>query len=109
VTGRLLVAGDAVEIRVTDRGVGIDPKDHQIIFQEFRQAEGSHGERPQGTGLGLALVRRFVELHGGTIHVESELGRGSTFVLIFPRIQTGADTRMLADEGSLREDAVGKA
>ena len=73
----------AVEIRVTDRGIGIDAKDHELIFQEFRQAHGSRG-RPEGTGLGLALVKRFVEMHSGTIAVESERGRGSTFIVILP-------------------------
>jgi signal transduction histidine kinase/ligand-binding sensor domain-containing protein len=97
---------DVVEMRVTDEGVGIDPKDHQLIFQEFRQAEGSRGERPQGTGLGLALVRRFVELHRGTIRVESALGRGSTFILQFPRTQS---SKGKVDEETFREeDAVGK-
>ncbi len=78
---------ESVEIRVTDQGTGIDPKDHQLIFQEFRQAQGSHGQRPQGTGLGLALVKRFVELHRGTVRLESRPGSGSTFILLFPRFQ----------------------
>jgi signal transduction histidine kinase len=81
-----------VEIRVVDQGAGIDPKDHQLIFQEFRQARGSQGQRPQGTGLGLALVKRFVELHRGTISLESRPGSGSTFILVFPRF-----THRLAD------------
>jgi signal transduction histidine kinase len=85
--GESPIEGNAVEIRVIDHGVGIDPKDHQLIFQEFRQAKGSLGQRPQGTGLGLALVKRFVELHGGTIRVESALGKGSTFILVFPLTQ----------------------
>jgi len=55
-----------------------------LIFQEFRQARGIHGERPHGTGLGLALVKRFVELHHGTVRVESEMGRGSTFIVVWP-------------------------
>jgi signal transduction histidine kinase/ligand-binding sensor domain-containing protein len=75
---------DAVEIRVEDQGIGIDSKDHQLIFQEFRQAHGSKGERPQGTGLGLALVKRFVEMHNGTIRVESVQGQGSTFIVVLP-------------------------
>jgi signal transduction histidine kinase len=79
-----LSGDDAVEICVRDQGVGIDPKDHQLIFQEFRQAHGSKGERPQGTGLGLALVKRFVEMHNGTIRVESAHGQGSTFVVVLP-------------------------
>lgn len=76
---------DAVEVCVKDQGIGIDPKDHQLIFQEFRQAHGSKGERPQGTGLGLALVKRFVEMHKGTIRVESGDGQGSTFIVVLPR------------------------
>jgi signal transduction histidine kinase len=98
VTARSLEAPDSplgeesVEIRVVDQGAGIDPKDHQLIFQEFRQARGSQGQRPQGTGLGLALVKRFVELHRGTISLESRPGSGSTFILVFPRF-----THRLAD------------
>ncbi|HET7436966.1 MAG TPA: two-component regulator propeller domain-containing protein [Thermoanaerobaculia bacterium] len=83
----------SVEIRVIDRGVGIDPKDHQMIFQEFRQAEGAAGNRPQGTGLGLALVRRFVDLHRGAIRVESEPGAGSTFTVTLPMRQSGSGER----------------
>jgi signal transduction histidine kinase len=74
----------AVEVQVSDRGIGIDPKDQQIIFEEFRQA--GRGKR-QGTGLGLALVKRFVELHGGSIRVESEPGMGSTFTFVLPRLR----------------------
>ena len=74
----------SIEVQVRDRGIGIDPADQQIIFEEFRQATGG---RRQGTGLGLALVKRFVELHRGTIRVESEPGRGSTFFLTLPRVQ----------------------
>ena len=76
--------GAGVEIRVVDRGVGIHPGSHQVIFQEFRQAHEPGSRRPEGTGLGLALVRRFVEMHGGSIRVESELGNGSTFVVVLP-------------------------
>jgi signal transduction histidine kinase len=65
--------------------VGIDPKDHDLIFQEFRQAQGAKGGRPQGTGLGLALVKRFVGMHNGTIRVESGLGLGSQFTVVLPR------------------------
>ncbi len=89
VSARHLRPGDgshgSIEIVVSDQGVGIDPKDHELIFQEFRQASGSKGERPQGTGLGLALVKRFVGVHSGTIRVESELGLGSTFSVVLPR------------------------
>jgi signal transduction histidine kinase len=110
VTGRHLPAAvsplgeDAVEIRVSDEGIGIDPKDHELIFQEFRQAEGSRGERPHGTGLGLSLVKRFVELHRGTIRLESARGKGSTFIVIFPSRQGHVAMR----EDAVREDPVGK-
>jgi len=74
----------AIEIRVVDHGIGIDPRDHQLIFQEFRQVHESGTKRPEGTGLGLALVRRFVEMHGGTIRVESTPGEGATFIIVLP-------------------------
>ena len=78
------IGENAVEIRVIDHGIGIDPSEHQLIFQEFRQAMGTQGQRPEGTGLGLALVKRFVEMHHGTVRVESAKGEGSTFVVVLP-------------------------
>jgi signal transduction histidine kinase len=86
---------------VKDQGIGIDPKDHQLIFEEFRQAPGSRGERPQGTGLGLALVKRFVQMHRGTVRVESELGFGSTFIVILPHRYRRAEEES-PREGSVR-------
>jgi signal transduction histidine kinase len=74
---------DAVEIAVSDTGVGIAPEDQAAIFEEFRQV-GSDERRREGTGLGLALARKFVELHGGRIRVESAVGHGSTFTFILP-------------------------
>jgi len=99
------IGEEAVEIRVIDQGVGIDPKDHELIFQEFRQAEGSRGERPHGTGLGLSLVKRFVELHRGTIRVESALGKGSTFIVVFPLRQQRTAT---ATTSQVPQDPAGK-
>jgi signal transduction histidine kinase/ligand-binding sensor domain-containing protein len=94
----------SIEICVIDQGMGIDPKDHELIFQEFRQAHGAKGERPQGTGLGLALVKRFVEMHNGTIRLQSEPGLGSTFIVILPRKYQ----RMNAADQTPRRDVVGK-
>jgi signal transduction histidine kinase len=73
-----------VEIAVTDTGIGIAPEDQAAIFEEFRQVGTDVVRKREGTGLGLALTRRFVELHGGAIRVESELGKGSTFTFTLP-------------------------
>jgi two-component system, NtrC family, sensor kinase len=76
------VNGEA-RVAVTDTGPGIAAKDHERIFEEFQQTTAGIEQR-EGTGLGLALSKRLVELHGGRIWVESELGRGSTFVFTLP-------------------------
>ena len=81
------VAGSG-EIAVSDTGVGIAPEDQEAIFEEFRQV-GTADKKVEGTGLGLALSRKFVELHGGRIWVESQVGVGSTFTFSMP-IRTGA-------------------
>ena len=73
----------AVEVSVIDTGVGIAPEDHEAVFEEFRQV-GESAAKQEGTGLGLALCRKFVELHGGKIWVKSELGKGSTFTFAIP-------------------------
>jgi signal transduction histidine kinase len=77
----------AVRVAVTDTGPGIPSADQERIFEEFQQARAADGERPEGTGLGLALTRSLVELHGGRIWVESEPGRGSTFAFTLPAEQ----------------------
>jgi signal transduction histidine kinase len=71
------------EIAVTDTGVGIAPEDQEAIFEEFRQV-GTADKKVEGTGLGLALSRKFIELHGGRIWVKSEVGQGSTFTFTLP-------------------------
>jgi signal transduction histidine kinase len=76
-------ANGEVRVSVADTGPGIAPEDHERIFEEFQQTE-SGGVQHEGTGLGLALSKRFVELHGGRIWLESELGRGSTFTFTLP-------------------------
>ncbi|HEX2543495.1 MAG TPA: ATP-binding protein [Ramlibacter sp.] len=78
-------AGDTLEIAVADTGVGIKPEDRELVFEEFRQASGNHLAKVEGTGLGLALTRKLVELHGGSIELHSEVGRGSTFVVRLPQ------------------------
>jgi signal transduction histidine kinase/CheY-like chemotaxis protein len=73
-----------VQIAVWDTGVGIDPEDQGRIFEEFQQVADPLSGKSEGTGLGLALARKFVELHGGTIWVESHPGQGSTFTCTMP-------------------------
>jgi len=73
----------AVEVSVSDTGVGIAPEDLEAVFEEFRQV-GASAAKQEGTGLGLALSRKFIELHGGTIRVASEVGAGSTFTFRLP-------------------------
>jgi signal transduction histidine kinase len=70
-------------VEVGDTGPGVAPEDHERIFQEFQQA-GSDTGKPQGTGLGLALAKKFVEMHGGRIWLESEVGKGSRFFFTLP-------------------------
>jgi signal transduction histidine kinase len=73
-----------VEVMVADSGIGIDPQHHELIFREFAQVDASRARIHHGTGLGLAIARQFVELHGGSIRVESELGAGSRFYFTLP-------------------------
>jgi len=74
----------AVEIVVRDTGVGIAESDQALIFEKFRQVHGIDGLAREGTGLGLALARQYVQMHGGTIRVESAPGAGSTFTVTLP-------------------------
>jgi signal transduction histidine kinase len=80
---RAVPRGGTVEVSVTDTGVGIAPEDQEAVFEEFRQV-GASDKKAEGTGLGLALSRKFIELHGGKIHVTSQVGVGSTFTFTLP-------------------------
>ena len=73
-----------IKISVRDEGIGIDPKNHEAIFEEFRQVDGTARRQFGGTGLGLALVKKFVELQGGWVSVESAPGKGSIFSFTLP-------------------------
>jgi PAS domain S-box-containing protein len=75
-------------ISVEDTGVGIKPEDMDKLFKEFSQIESAYSKTHEGTGLGLALTKRLVELHGGRIWVESEFGKGSKFSFVIPLTQT---------------------
>jgi signal transduction histidine kinase len=73
-----------VEISVSDTGIGIASEDQEAIFEAFRQVGADYARKREGTGLGLALVKRLVELHGGDMWVKSEVGKGSTFTFTLP-------------------------
>jgi signal transduction histidine kinase len=78
-----LIEQSLVEVSVNDTGVGIAPEDQEAVFEEFRQV-GTTEKKAEGTGLGLTLCRKFVELHGGRIWVKSQVGVGSTFMFTIP-------------------------
>ena len=86
--GRVVIrtrqVGSWIEIAVTDTGIGIAKADLDRLFTEFQQLDAGHGRQQEGTGLGLALTKRFAELHGGEVNVESVPGVGSTFILRLP-------------------------
>lgn len=87
---RITSEGDHAIVTVSDTGVGLDADMRERVFDVFAQAERTLDRAQGGIGVGLALVRGLVELHGGTIHAESDgLGKGSSFVLTLPRATLG--------------------
>src|SRR5262249_51447302 len=93
-TGRITVAAEqrqgGVEIRVSDTGIGIPVEAQGGIFEPLRQVDGSHTRPYSGSGLGLHMVKRLLEVLGGTITVESVVGQGATFRVWLPRHPEGA-------------------
>ena len=91
--GRIRVEASAdaagATFSVVDNGVGVDAKDLPFIFERFRQVDGSATRAYRGMGIGLALAKAYVELHGGTITVESQPGKGTAFRVRIPRVTAG--------------------
>jgi signal transduction histidine kinase len=81
---RVELQGETLLFRVTDTGIGIPADQIDHVFAEFQQADATVSREYGGTGLGLSITKRFVEMHGGRIWVESELGKGSTFIFTIP-------------------------
>jgi signal transduction histidine kinase len=102
ITVRGGIASGTVTITVTDDGPGIAPEEQDQIFELFRQSAHSNASA-RGTGVGLTIVRRYVELVGGEVDVDSELGRGATFTVRFPAPPTRGD----ADADAPRSDEPG--
>ncbi|MEW5745961.1 MAG: HAMP domain-containing sensor histidine kinase [Nitrospirota bacterium] len=81
---------EVVEVRVSDSGKGMEKSKVNLIFKPFEQVIGIDDRELRGVGLGLANVKRYVELHRGVVAVESEVGKGSTFIIRLPKRQSGA-------------------
>jgi signal transduction histidine kinase len=84
VMARISPGAQEMEISVEDSGIGIKPEDIQKLFKEFSQLDSVYDKEFEGTGLGLALTKKLVELHGGRIFVSSEFGKGSRFAFFLP-------------------------
>jgi signal transduction histidine kinase len=84
VIAKMLPGAKEIEISVEDTGIGIKPEDIQKLFKEFSQLDSVYDKEYGGTGLGLALTKKLVELHSGSIQVASEFGKGSRFVFVMP-------------------------
>jgi len=102
------LAGEFLRIAVTDTGIGIKANDQERVFKEFEQVDSSYGRQQQGTGLGLALTKRLVEMHGGRIWVESEgvEGKGSAFIFLIPIPRSEAKPIQPADKAGSRDDVI---
>ncbi len=81
--------GAGIEVAVPDTGPGIAPEDQAAVFEEFKQVGRDSARKAEGTGLGLPLRNKFVELHGGEIRLESALGKRTTFTFTLPLRREG--------------------
>ncbi|WPZ32410.1 PAS-domain containing protein [Thalassobaculum sp. OXR-137] len=85
------IDGDGLQIRVCDTGIGIHPRDIDIVLRPFEQVDSALSRKYEGIGLGLPLSKSFVELHGGSLEIQSELGIGTTAIVRLPTVRIGAD------------------
>src|ERR1700722_20389414 len=101
-------AVESLQVAVADTGIGIKVCDQERVFEEFEQADSSYGRLQQGTGLGLTLARRLVEMHDGRLWVQSEgvEGKGSTFTFLIPILNAETLPARPAGKPDSRDDAV---
>ncbi|MDE3203008.1 MAG: SpoIIE family protein phosphatase [Acidobacteriota bacterium] len=97
-------ANDLV-LAVSDTGSGVPPDEHERIFERFHRASHPNGRSLEGTGIGLALVRELLALHGGTIALDSEVGRGSTFTVRLPLRQSASTTAQATRRAGMRAES----
>ena len=100
--------GECLKVSVADTGIGIKPQDQERVFREFEQVDSSYGRQQQGTGLGLALTKRLVEMHGGQICVESEgiEGRGSVFTFVIPIRKPDVRPKVAAPKPEAKDESL---
>ena len=101
ITVRLSKEHGHVRLAVQDTGSGIPPEELPRLFERFHRVEGTKGRTHEGTGIGLALVQELVKIHGGTVSVESEVGRGSTFTVTIPAGKDHLPAERIGGENAL--------
>jgi signal transduction histidine kinase/ligand-binding sensor domain-containing protein/DNA-binding response OmpR family regulator len=100
---RVFKRDGGIVVGITDTGIGIAPEDHDKVFEQFKQVGDTLTDKPKGTGLGLPICKEIVERHGGTIWLESEFGKGSTFYFMLPGLKAeGQPVKHMHLEGLLR-------
>ena len=97
---------DFVQISVKDNGIGIEFKDLNMIFDRFKQVDKSLSRNAEGTGIGLSLVKSIVELHGGSICVESEFGKGSKFIVRLPSGKVSHENMIYSNEMRSKDENI---
>lgn len=105
VTASAVRAGEFVRVSVSDNGIGISKENQKLLFQPFKQVDANINRQYAGTGLGLALVKKFVNLHGGKVWVESEAGKGSTFSFELP-LKYGKAPEVFSNSSEVSEKIV---